>query len=163
MNIAISDIRTERQWRAATGFSPARFQQLLVLFKAAYKQLFGCQMPDRDIVNPIGVTFIDEEQLLFYTLFSFKSGLTYDLLALVIGCDLANAKRNQDLGIRVLKKALADSHHAPKRSFDNVDEFMQYFHKHSTLILDGTEQRIQRPQIKQDQNESYSGKKKVTR
>jgi hypothetical protein len=163
MNIAISDLRTDRQWRAATGYDQVRFQKLLVHFKAAYKNLFGCQMPDRDIVNPVGVTFVHEEELLFYTLFSLKSGLTYDLLALVIGCDRSNAKRNQELGIRILTKALADAGHAPKRSFESVDEFEAYFTKNSTLILDGTEQRTQRPKGKQAQKEAYSGKKNVTR
>jgi len=162
MKISISDLRTDRQWRAATGYDQARFQKLLVLFKAGYKDLFGCQMPDREIVNPIGVTFINEEELLFYTLFSLKSGLTYDLLALVIGFDIANAKRNQELGIRILSKALTDAGHAPKRDFESVDEFETYFAKNSTLILDGTEQRIQRPRNKQAQKDGYSGKKNAT-
>jgi hypothetical protein len=37
----ISDVKTERQWRAATGFNQARFEKLLVLFTASYLNLYG--------------------------------------------------------------------------------------------------------------------------
>ena len=39
-----------------------------------------------------------EEELLYFTLFSLKCGLTYDLLGLVCGMDGSNAKRNQEIG-----------------------------------------------------------------
>jgi len=50
----------------------------------------------------------------------------------------------------------------PKRSFDTVEEFQEYFNGHKKLILDGTEQRVQRPKNKEKQKTMYSGKKKVT-
>jgi hypothetical protein len=39
MKLKISDLKTERQWRAATGFDQARFEKLLVLFTASYLNL----------------------------------------------------------------------------------------------------------------------------
>ena len=51
-------------------------------------------------------TFKTHEDLLFFTLYSLKSGLTYELLGLTFGLDRANAYQNQSLGIRILRAAL---------------------------------------------------------
>ncbi len=77
--------------------------------------------------------------------------------------DTANAKRYQDRGITVLQEVLATSGHLPKREFTSVAEFEAYFKQHETLVIDGTEQRVQRPQDYATQKEWYSGKKKRTR
>ena len=72
----------------------------------------------------------------------------------------SNAKRNQETGLLVLEKALVTSNVFPKRNFLNVKEFEEYFSKDEQLIIDATEQVIQRPFDKENQKESYSGKKK---
>ena len=41
MKLQISDLTTERQWRAAIGADQARFAKLLGLFTASYRELFG--------------------------------------------------------------------------------------------------------------------------
>jgi hypothetical protein len=101
-----------------------------------------------------------EADLLLFTLFSLKSGLTYDLLGLVCGMDAANAKRNQELGLRVLEHTLAAVNCLPKRGFRNAAEFADHLHNEAILLIDGTEQRTQRPTDDGDQKEHYSGKKK---
>lgn len=58
---------------------------------------------------------------------------------------------------------LSAKKYAPARSFDSVAEFEEYFRKYDTLIIDGTEQRIQRPSKKDSQIDNYSGKKKDIR
>ena len=50
--------------------------------------------------------------------------------------------------------------HAPKREFATVAEFEEYFKEYDTLLLDGTEQRRQRPSVNETQKDHYSGKKK---
>ena len=100
------------------------------------------------------------EDLLFFTLFSLKSGLTYDLLGLVTGMDASNAKRNQQIGISLLKEALSSGGYAPKREFKDVEEFKEFFKDSDSIIIDGTEQRMQRPKDTEKQKDSYSGKKK---
>ena len=97
--------------------------------------------------------------LLFFTLFSLKSGLTYDILGFVFKLDVSNAKRNQVLGLEVLKRALGDAGLLPKREFASPEEFGAYFNGHKSIILDGTEQRMQRPSDNEDQKAFYSGKK----
>lgn len=160
MKISVSALTTERKWRSATGLTSPKFAQLLIHFKRSYQLLFGADMTTRGLFTPYQVAIQTEEELLFFTLFSFKAGLTYDLLGLVCGMDGSNAKRNQELGIQVLLETLTAAGYAPKREFANVAEFEAYFSAHETLLIDGTEQRTQRPSEKEAQKAQYSGKKK---
>lgn len=162
MKLKIADLKTERQWRAATGFDPARFQQLLVLFSASYLQLHGKSVAERQADIEVIPSLPSEEELLLFTLFSLKAGLTYDLLGLVCGMDASNAKRNQELGLSVLEHALGSAGCLPKREFKHPAEFAEYLKKEQTLIFDGTEQRTQRPNDDGAQKENYSGKKNAT-
>lgn len=162
MKIKIADLKTERQWRAATGFDQARFEKLLVLFTASYLTLYGKSVAERQADIEVTPSLTSEEELLFFTLFSLKAGLTYDLLGLVCGMDAANAKRNQELGLRVLEQSLATAGCLPKREFKDAAEFAEYLKNEKTLIFDGTEQRTQRPSDDGAQKENYSGKKRGT-
>ena len=162
MKLKISDLKTERQWRAATGFDQLRFEKLLGLFTTSYLNLYGQSVADRQAEIEVTPSLTSEEELLFFTLFSLKAGLTYDLLGLVCGLDAANAKRNQELGLRVLEQSLATAGCLPKREFKDAVEFAEYLKHEQTLIFDGTEQRTQRPKDDAAQKENYSGKKKAT-
>lgn len=162
MNFSVKNLTTSRKWRAATGLTAERFAQLLAHFKQAYFRLNGTDMIERGAFTPYEVALETEEELLLFTLFSFKANLTYDLLGLVSGMDGSNAKRNQELGVTVLQEALEQTGYAPKREFATVAEFEAYFQEHETLLVDGTEQRKQRPGNKETQKDYYSGKKKCT-
>lgn len=76
--------------------------------------------------------------------------------------DAANAKRNQALGLAVLKHALAEANGLPKREFKDAAEFADYLKNEDVIIVDGTEQRTQRPSNDEAQKANYSGKKKAT-
>jgi hypothetical protein len=160
MKLQLADLKTERQWRAATGFDQARFEKLLVLFTGGYVSLYGQSVAARQTELEVTPSLPSEADLLLFTLFSLKSGLTYDLLGLVCGMDAANAKRNQELGLRVLEHTLAAVNCLPKRGFRNAAEFADHLHNEAILLIDGTEQRTQRPTDDGDQKEHYSGKKK---
>ncbi len=160
MNLSISRLTTERKWRAATGLTQARFDVLLRHFSQAYARLFDLQIAERDAFALHESVVKTEEELLLFTLFSLKSGLTDDLLGFVSGMDASNAKRYQDRGIVVLQEALDASGHLPKREFATVTEFEAYFFQQEVLFVDGTEQRTQRPQDYETQKAWYSGKKK---
>ena len=162
MKLQISDLTTERQWRAAIGADQARFEQLLVLFTASYLALFGHSVAQRQADLEVTPSLQSEQELLFFTLFSLKAGLTYDVLGFVSGMDAANAKRNQTLGLQVLEACLRAADYLPKRTFTNAAEFAEYFRHEETLIFDGIEQRIQRPKENEAQKEHYSGKKSAT-
>jgi hypothetical protein len=163
MRLQISDLTTERQWRAAIGYDQARFEKLLALFTASYLELYGQSVAQRQAEIQVTPSLQSEEELLFFTLFSLKAGLTYDVLGFVSGMDASNAKRNQALGVRVLEHALRTATCLPQRTFKDAAEFAAYLQQEATLIFDGTEQRTQRPNDDAAQKDNYSGKKSATR
>jgi hypothetical protein len=160
MKIVTSDLKSERQWRAATGMNKERFYILLMGFEQSYLLEYGQQLSDRLVKNKRGYCIHNEEELLLFTLISLKSGLTYDLLGLMCGMDMSNVQRNQETGLRVLQHTLKLTGDLPKRNFMNLDEFEAYFSGEDTLIIDATEQRIVRPSELTEQKNNYSGKKK---
>ena len=89
--------------------------------------------------------------------------MTFDLLGFVTGMDAANAHRNQQKGVAVLTQTLSDKGCLPKRKFLDVKDFNAYFEKENELILDATEQAIQRPGDLDTQKDHYSGKKNSIR
>lgn len=160
MKLSVKELKTERHWRSATGYDEKRFWELLRLFEKTHLKLFGKTVEQRKADGPKESNLKTAEELLLFTLFSLKSGLTYDLLGLVTGMDRSNAKRNQDMGISILKSMLYEYDYAPARSFESVEEFQKYFQEYDTLIIDAEEQPIQRPSNEDSQKENYSGKKK---
>ena len=160
MAIKYQDIRNERQWKASTGLNEKQFFTLANMFGQSYEQLFGVTMTERQGNSTAESTFKSYEDLLFFTLYSIKSGLTYDLLGLTFGLDGANAYQNQAIGLRVLRAALQTGGHMPKRTYESVEEFKEHWSEESEIFIDATEQRRQRPGNKEEQKEDYSGKKK---
>lgn len=160
----INEPKNEREWRATTGLDKPRFEKLLLLFEAGYKSHYGRGIEERMEDNPgTTATLPSYRDLLFFTLFSLKSGLTFDVLGFVFHFDASNAKRNQTLGLTVLKRALRDKGCLPEREFESPEAFWKHFEGQKAIILDGTEQRIQRPSDKESQKAYYSGKKNATR
>ena len=143
--------KNARMWSATVGFSEKKFRQLLKVFTRAYEDEFGRSLQERIADSLKEVTFSTPESLLLFTLFSLKSGLTYDGLGFVYEIDGSNAKRNQSLGLRVLMRALQDAGLLPVREFLDPEAFYVHFKKETVLLLDGTEQRIQRPSDKEEQ------------
>ena len=162
MKLDILDLTTERQWRSSTGLTKEKFEILLGFFQESYEKIYGKTIQECTSESPNNPTITSYSDLLFFTLFSLKSGLTYDLLGFVSGIDGSNAKRNQTMGIKILKDSLSKIGVSPKRTFDSPQDFKTYFEEHKTLILDATEQRVQRPQDNDVQKTFYSGKKKPT-
>ena len=79
MKLQISDFTTERQWRAAIGADQARFEKLLGLFTASDGELFGHSVAHRQADLEVTPSLQSEQELLFFTLFSLKAGLTDDV------------------------------------------------------------------------------------
>jgi hypothetical protein len=163
MKLKISDLNTDREWSASTGCTKTQFEKLLVLFAQSYIELYGRPVAERQAEIEVTPNLSSEEELLFFTLFSLKVGLTYDVLGFVSGMDRSNAKRNQTLGLKVLEHTLEAAQCLPRRKFKDAAEFGEYFKQEKTLIFDGVEQRMQRPSNDEAQRDCYSGKKSVTR
>lgn len=160
MKFSIADLHTDRQWRSATGLDQKRFDKLLSLLPDAYEKIYGLSIEQRQAECPEQPALSTYADLLLFTLFSLKSGLSFDLLGLTTGMDGSSAKRNQDIGLLVIKGALSQSGHIPKTHFDNAESFKAYFKDKGSILIDATEQRTQRPEEPTYQQQMYSGKKK---
>ena len=163
MKITTSDLKQDRQWSATIGMTRERFLILLDHFKNAYFEIYRAELSKRKVEVNIGYCINSEEELLLFTLFSLKSGLTYDTLGVVCGMSGSNAKRNQGIGLKILAQTLTKLKVMPERKLLTVKDFQEFFKEEKDLIFDATEQRIQRPSDDQQQKETYSGKKKLIR
>lgn len=162
MQLKISDLTTPRQWGAVTGLTSNQFKQLLVLFTQSYLALFGKTVAQRQAALEVTPSLKSEAELLLFTLFSVKAGLTYDALGFVSGMNASNAYRNQQLGLQVLEHALSTAQCLPKREFKDAAALAAYLQNEPEVIFDGLEQRIQRPHDDAAQRDFYSGKKSAT-
>lgn len=162
MPISFTDIRTNRQWKSSTGLSAEQFQKLVPMFASAYEELFGESISNRQNNSSGTATFSSYEEFLFFGLYSIKSGLTYDLLALSFGLSPSNAHANQSTCLTVLQAALERGGWMPKREYSTEEEFKAHWQQEASIIIDATEHRTQRPQKQEDQKAGYSGKKKPT-
>lgn len=107
MSVSHRELKSERQWRSSTGLKEAQFKMLAAHFAAACEQIFGESLSERKGNSSQEPVFKTYEELLFFVLFSLKSGLTYDVLGFVFGCDGSNAQRNQKSALPVLRLALS--------------------------------------------------------
>lgn len=160
MPINYKDITTSRVWKASTGLTEEQFHNLSNLFKSSFEKLFGETLEDKSNNGTTELTFKTYEDLLFFGLYSLKSGLTYDLLGLNFGLSSSNAYANQSLFLAVLEHSLQGADLMPKREFRTEDEFKQYLSKDTKILIDVTEQRVQRSGNEHIQKTDYSGKKK---
>ncbi len=85
MAIGYKDVQGERQWKASTGMSKKEFDSLCVSFGQAYESIYGKSLQDRQKDSSVTSVLNTYEELLFFTLYSMKIGLTYDLLGLSFG------------------------------------------------------------------------------
>ncbi|MCV6637570.1 hypothetical protein [Candidatus Albibeggiatoa sp. nov. NOAA] len=162
MKLKIEELTTERKWRSATGMDKTRFNKLLALFINSYKEIHNKSIEEKQAAEKrLEFVIKTEEELLYFTLFSLKAGLTYDLLGIVSGMNASNAKKNQEMGLKVLAHALDG--YIPARQIGSKEEFEQLFKGIEELLVDATEQPMQRPKDKYRQKAHYSGKKNVIR
>lgn len=162
MAISYKDIRDERQWRASTGLTEEQFSKLNKEFKLTYEEILGESIKERQANSGTEARFTTYKDLLFFVLYSIKSGLTYDLLGLNFNLNRGNAFRQQTIGIRILEMTLHKLDVLPKRFYESLEDFKEHLEGEGELLLDGLEQLRQRPVNQQDQKDDYSGKKKPT-
>jgi len=132
------------------------------VFTASYGDLFGHSVGQRQAELAVTPSLQSEQELLFFTLFRLKAGLTYDVVGFVSGREAAHAKRNQRLGLQVLEACFRTVDCLPQRRFANAAEFAEYFQHEETVIFDGGEHRLQRPSETAAQKDHYAGKKSAT-
>ena len=118
--LQIGHLKTERQWRVATGFDEARFNSLLNVFRIACKQFYGESLPSVQAKLEVTLSVTSEAELLYFTLFSLNAGLTYDLLDIAYGMNPGNAKNLQNLGLEVLQLMSDDENYQAALTHSNL-------------------------------------------
>jgi hypothetical protein len=163
LDLTIRKPKSDREWRSTTGFDEGRFLKLSAFFVQGYSEIFGRSYEERLADQPNDSVLKTSQDLLFFTLFVLKSGVTFDVLGYIYGLNQSNCQRNYKIGLQTLEKGLQAAGVFPKRSFENPEDFAEYFSGQKVLVLDATEQRIQRPKDNEFQKEVFSGKKKSHR
>jgi len=163
MNFNTSSLRSERQWRSATGMDEEQFEFLAELYTKTYQEKYQNTWAEHLPLSPEFHCIKNERELLLFTLFSLRTNLVYDNLGLVVGMSPSNAYKTQQFGLGILQSTLQKYDVLPRREFTNTDDFKEFMTQNSLscLLIDATEQRIQRPQNREVQKEYYSGKKKA--
>ena len=77
----------------------------------------------------------------------------------MFGTDGANAHRNFTQILKILEITLIRNNFMPKRKFTKLEEFVSFLSKEEEVIIDVSEESIQRPKDKERQKAHYSGKK----
>lgn len=162
MKTSHTELKSARQWKASTGVSQEQFAALAELFKQEFLNLFGKSKAELALDSPKEIHVKTEEDLLFLVLFSLKTGMTEDVLGLIFGIERSTFSKNRAVGLKVLSSALKRTGAMPKREFKNIEEFEEYMKDHPELLIDGTENRVQRPHNQKVQKDFFSGKKNVT-
>ena len=160
MAISYKDIRNARQWRASTGLTQDQFMRLSSLFGETYEELFGETLHERQENSTNMSKFNSYEDLLFFGLYGIKSGLTFDLLALTFDISNSNAYSKLSIVLRILETTLYKKRLMPEREFNSEEDFKEFLRKESKILIDATEQHVQRPEDNEAQKADYSGKKK---
>ena len=100
------------------------------------------------------------EDALFFVLFQAKNDLIFGSLGAVFTMTQSTAHKNLDRFSDLLARTLAKKKVMPVREFDSPERFDEVFADEDELLIDGTEQPIQRAKDDARQREAYSGKKK---
>lgn len=155
------DIKNDRQFKSATGYSKGEFDNLLVDFKNVYEEFFGSLSYQIEIKRSQNKLTTYEDSLLF-VLYQLKTNLSFDNLGSTFGMATSNAHSNFTKLLKVLEITLKRKSVFPKREFNSLDEFNETFKDEKELLIDGEENQIQRPKDVDLQQNVYSGKKNST-
>lgn len=162
MSLQISDLKTDRNWSAATSVKKHQFYNLLPWFSKGYVDIYGISI--ENIQENLNQEFIftTYEELLFFVLFVIKNPTTYDVNGLIFGISQSASEQNFKKGLLILKRAVELAGQLPVQSFENQEQLVNFVNQHKKLKLDVTEITVQRPKDKVNQKTLYSGKKKDT-
>lgn len=161
--ISYKNIRSDRQWRGTIGLSEPKFRILVSQFQEKYEIKHGISLSDGAANLGIDLLLKTYEDCVFYVLFQLKNSLNYDSLGLLIHTDASNARMNFEKYLLLLSDILTALGAMPKRSFATTEEFEAYFDGVESLLIDASEQAINRPKGNDNQKEAYSAKKRNIR
>ena len=142
---------------AMTSLKPSEFDELLVHFTAAWKEMTGTDA-SKGGRPPVIASMADR---LLFILFYLKTYPLQEVIAHLFGLSQPQAHFLIHRLAAVLGKTLAASDHRPARL---TEEMLSRLAKErpQDLGIDGTERRVNRPADKLGQRVHYIGKKNAT-
>ena len=153
MNI-YKNTKTDKQYKASTGFSKEEFVSLFLIFEKLYfpkKKNIYKGVPKPALTN--------KREALFFILHYLKAYPTLVNMGIYFGFSESTASIYIELLKPILKAALLQSTTPVARNFGSQEEFDKAFEGVEDIIIDGVELNIQRPQDNDEQKAHYSGKK----
>jgi hypothetical protein len=159
MGLSLSQIRNEKEFKAATSLSREKFNSLSILFSNTYKKIYAVSIEESQQNMSRKFVFPNTDELLFFVLFSLKNALILEVKGLIFGIPASTADYNFKKGLEILHRTMEDNTFMPARNFSNEAEFLKYFERESALILDVTEFKVERPSNDEAQKEIYLEKK----
>lgn len=150
------NLRTDRQYSAATGLNKEKFEQLAQAFDKHYKPknnlLLSSEKPH----------FHQSREALFFILFYLKNYSTLQVLGLQFGISDFTVSTYIDHILPFLKCALKAESALTHRIFKDQESFDKAFEGITDIFIDGTEIPIERSDNELFQRKSFSGKKNST-
>lgn len=149
------NVQSDRDFSSSTGLRKDEFYSLAEKFSLYYRPTILAGFPEGFGNDSI---FQNASEALYFLLYSYKTGLTYDVLGINFGMSRSAAHSSEKMLKRVLKSVLRDEGVLPKRLFSSVSELEDYFQDVDELLIDATEIPSQRPGNEEEQKERYSKK-----
>jgi hypothetical protein len=152
------NVRTDRQYRAATGLS-------IIEFDLLYENFQGFYTPKEQLPHLVTepVLLADKREALFFVLHYLKAYPTLQNMGLYFGMSDASVSTFLGLLKPCLKAALHQQGHAVQRVFASQQAFDEAFAGVADIFIDVTEIPIERAVNQEEQREHFSGKKTFTR
>ena len=160
MSIHYTQLRSPREWKSTIGVSKEEFTEISKIYGKSYEKYYGYSI---EVPKDSTLLLKSYEESIFFVLFELKQGLNFDTLGFVFGTDGANAHRQFTNMLRILEISLSANDFMPKRKIKTLQEFSNYVSKEEELIIDVSEESIERPKDKVQQKAHYSGKKNSIR
>lgn len=152
------NVRTDRQYKAATGLSITEFNLLYETFKEFYT-------PKEQLLHFVTepVLLADKREALFFVLHHLKAYPTLQNMGLYFGMSDASVSTFLALLKPCLKAALQQQGNMARRVFANQQAFDEAFAGVADVFIDVTEIPIERAVGQEEQRDHFSGKKTFTR
>lgn len=157
--------KTPAKFQRFTGLSVEEFAQLAAeveeIWKAAERKRLMSRTRQRVVGGGGQYKLRSFQDKLLVSLMYYRLYVTYELLSWMFGVHVSNLNRLVHRLEPVLAKYLNPQPPTPlKRRIRNWEEFQQAYPELTEVVIDGTEQRTQRPSGQKRQKPYYSNKRK---
>ncbi len=148
-----TNLKNDRQYRAATGLDFDKFQALQQVFSRHFVAKKNSKVGGKI------TRFTENGEALFFVLFYLKTYPTLQVLGLQFGISDTCSHDNLSYLMPFLKAALRDKNTLVSRIFESQESFEKAFEGVEDIFIDGTEFPIERADNQEVQEKGYSGKK----